>query len=626
MLPVLLFHGGITSGGYIGVDVFFVISGYLICGIILRGLVAGNFSFADFYERRARRILPALYLVSFISIGFAYCLMTPAQLINFGKSLIAVATFTSNFLFNQHNNGYFASPLKLVPLLHTWSLAVEEQFYIMIPLIFVLIWKYLRSYLRLLLIVMIVSSLGIAQILAIKNQSANFFLLPSRMWELMLGALLARHEILYGRQPTAWLRNFLPSFGLAAIIFSVCWFTDKTLHPSLLTLIPVIGTSMIIWYAGSNDLVTRILTTRTLVGIGLISYSVYLWHLPILVFYRMYNGGNLSFTILATYIPLSILLAYCSWRWVEKPSRNRSILPRKYLLILASLTTILLILLGYLFANKKIESNFVGFPYSVGNSFMRDKQNKNCNFNRKKSYCALGKEKPQIDFVAIGDSHANFAITALRIAAQETGAYGIASTLPGCAPIYMMHSLWEKNAYCVLMSEKMFNFVHKNKIKNVILIARWSAYEHKFRYNISSQHAQEIIKLALTKTVQMYNSIGARVFIILQVPEQKSISYEIYKEVFRANPEQQQMVLEKYSTTYVENLAYTKFFNQMAQEIKSDDLVLMDLSQQFCSSGICLVGTIDHSYYRDYTHLSKFGAEFIAPQFVELFEHYGIGQ
>jgi peptidoglycan/LPS O-acetylase OafA/YrhL len=344
VLSVILFHVGFEafSGGFVGVDVFFVISGYLITNIILSDLEQGTFSLLDFYERRARRILPALFLVTFGSFGFAWLWLRPSDMQDFAKSLIAVPTFSSNILF-WLQTGYWGAANELKPLLHTWTLAIEAQFYVIFPLYLMGMGRVWKRGLFNVLVLLTILSFVIAQWGAYTLPSANFFLLPSRFWELGLGALIAfrlRHQPAstypsFSYQSTnQMLRNELLSLlGLIFIGYAVWAFDETVPFPSLFALLPTVGTGLIIGFATSATVIGRLLSTRALVGLGLISYSAYLWHYPLLAFARHRSLTVPSDGILFAIALLSLPLAYLSWRYIEKPFRTRHLMSRRAIFI-----------------------------------------------------------------------------------------------------------------------------------------------------------------------------------------------------------------------------------------------------------------------------------------------------
>ncbi|MES2188894.1 MAG: acyltransferase family protein [Pseudomonadota bacterium] len=328
LLPVILFHAGFQAfgGGYVGVDVFFVISGYLITSIILAEKAAGTFSLRSFYERRARRILPALFLVMLVCLPFAWLWLLPSDMKEFSASLVAVSTFSSNVLF-WWESGYFDTAAELKPLLHTWSLAVEEQYYLIFPLLLVLAWKLNRTRMMWLLVAVALVSLGLAQKGAYASPAATFYMLHTRIWELLVGALLAFYmarETTGAGKLNPQLGSFVSLAGLVMIAWAVLFYGKGTPYPSLFTLLPVLGAGLVILLASPDNVAGRVLGSRLLVGTGLLSYSAYLWHQPIFAFARrraLDEPGALAFLAMGG---LTFGLAYLSWRYVEQPFRKKS--------------------------------------------------------------------------------------------------------------------------------------------------------------------------------------------------------------------------------------------------------------------------------------------------------------
>jgi peptidoglycan/LPS O-acetylase OafA/YrhL len=324
VLPVILFHAGfeLFSGGFVGVDVFFVISGYLITTIIISEMAEGKFSIVNFYERRARRILPALFFVMLMCLPFAWMWLTPNDLKDFGKSLVAVSTFSSNILF-WRESGYFDTAAELKPLLHTWSLAVEEQYYILFPIFLMFTWRLGLKWILILLSMVFLVSLGIAQWGAYNSPSAAFFLLPTRGWELLVGVFAAFYLKYNTHLKSHSLNQALSLIGFGMIVYSIISFDKNTAFPSLYALIPTIGTGLLILCAVPKTLIHKLLSLKFIVGIGLLSYSAYLWHQPLLAFARHRLLGEVSDVILIVLCVASLAMAWFSWRFVETPFRNR---------------------------------------------------------------------------------------------------------------------------------------------------------------------------------------------------------------------------------------------------------------------------------------------------------------
>ncbi len=323
VLPVILFHAGFEwfSGGFAGVDVFFVISGYLITTIIISEMADDNFSIANFYERRARRILPALFFVMAACLPFAYFFMLPDPLENFGQSLVSTTFFANNILL-YITTGYWDLSAEFKPLLHTWSLAVEEQFYIFFPLLLMLAWRLGKKMILGLLLVIVIGSLFLAQFEADRN--LVFYSLHTRAFELILGALMCSFFIGENSLSKS-IKNLLSLLGLGMLLASIILFDANTPFPSFYTLIPVLGTCLLLKNADRTTFVGRILSTRGLVRVGLLSYSAYLFHQPLFSFLRIYYKNEPGAQGYFIAILLTFLLAAFSYRCVESPFRNRSV-------------------------------------------------------------------------------------------------------------------------------------------------------------------------------------------------------------------------------------------------------------------------------------------------------------
>ncbi|MCA3269878.1 MAG: acyltransferase [Thalassospira sp.] len=327
VLAVILFHAGFPafSGGYAGVDVFFVISGYLITQLLLADHAAGRMSLRTFYERRARRILPALFLVMAVSVPFAALWLMPEQLLGFFQSLVAVSLFASNFLF-WHNSGYFEAAAELKPLLHTWSLSVEEQYYIVFPLILGVIWRYGQRRMVAALFGLLLLSFAASEI-AWRNGYAmlNFYLTPFRAWELLIGSLTA--ALLFQR--TAPRLPGAALLGLVMITASFVLYDKETPFPSVYALLPTLGAALVLAFARADCAAGRLLSLPPLRGIGLISYSAYLWHFPLFAFYKIRVSHMVSTPAAWLLIGACLALAYLSWRFVEQPFRDKTRVSRR---------------------------------------------------------------------------------------------------------------------------------------------------------------------------------------------------------------------------------------------------------------------------------------------------------
>ncbi len=310
VVPVIFFHAGFKpfSGGFVGVDVFFVISGYLITSIILTEKQQGNFTLIGFYERRVRRILPALFFVMLVCLPFAWLWMMPGDMQRFSQSVAAVSVFASNILF-WRQSGYFDTANELKPLLHTWSLAVEEQFYVLFPLFLLITWRLGKRWTIVTLALIAVISVSLAHWGSIHKPAAAFYLLPTRGFELTLGALVAFYANDKQSTPATQSISELSAFiGLGLVGYAILTFDDSTPFPSLYALVPTLGVVLLILFATPQTFVGKLLSYRWLVVMGLISYSAYLWHQPMfaLARYRTFDQANgpllLFLSVLAVFL------------------------------------------------------------------------------------------------------------------------------------------------------------------------------------------------------------------------------------------------------------------------------------------------------------------------------------
>ena len=345
VVPVILFHAGFHffKGGFVGVDVFFVISGYLITSIIIYEINQKKFSILNFYERRIRRILPALFFVMLLNIPFALLFMLPDPLENFGQSLIATTFFSNNILLYL-TSGYWDLASEFKPLLHTWSLAVEEQYYIIFPILMILISHWRLKLQVFLFLTLFLLSLYVAEI-NIKN-GGHFYLLHTRAFEILIGVLSALFLIKKGFYNSKIINESLSLLGIIMIFISIFIFDDSTPFPSIYSLVPTIGTCLIILFAVKDTFVNNFLSKKIFIQIGLISYSAYLFHQSIFSYMRIISVNEPSNLLLFFGIILTFLFAYLSFEFVEKPFRDKRKIDSKKLCIYLSIPFLLIISIG----------------------------------------------------------------------------------------------------------------------------------------------------------------------------------------------------------------------------------------------------------------------------------------
>ncbi len=329
VVSVVFFHAQFSildehpfRGGFLGVDIFFVISGYLISTLILKELQAGTFSFARFYERRARRILPALFATVGVCLAGGFLLFSPADYERGAGAAVSALLGISNFYFLSEVD-YFDADVRVKPLLHTWSLSVEEQFYLIFPPLLLAIRTFAPKRMTESIVVLLVASLLYAEYASTATPEASFFLLPMRGWELLAGALLAQLELKGYRKPHPTLDRTMPWLGLVLIFGAFLIFGSETKHPSVLTGICIVGTMMVIWFCRSGYAAHTLLSLKPVVGLGLISYSLYLLHWPIIVFAEYYLFRDLTNLERVIAVLVSVAAAILSFRYIEQPFRRR---------------------------------------------------------------------------------------------------------------------------------------------------------------------------------------------------------------------------------------------------------------------------------------------------------------
>ncbi len=480
VVTVVLFHAGLDSfgGGYVGVDVFFVISGYLITGIIVEDLEKGDFKLLHFYERRVRRILPALLALIFFCFPFALLWLVPSDVRAFSQSVAAAVAFISNFYFWKQS-GYFNHGAEFEPLLHTWSLAVEEQYYAIFPLLLLLAWKLGRGRVVFILISISVVSMSLAIWSPYGGSEAKFFLLPTRVWELLLGAL-SYFCVDRIRDSRYLARELLSLLGLALILFAVFTYDSTTPAPSEYTLIPTFGAALLILFSVKGTVSHTILSHKYFVGIGLTSYSIYLWHQPIFVFSRHSPWADRYNEMLPFLIGLSFLCGWLSWKYVESPFRRAGSFPgfsgkRKALLLVSA--SFLLFLTGIYGGLGGFDSLYDDAETAILTTLERS-STPIC--SNAVTFCNEGDFKRE-DILLLGDSNAYHFSSALQDAAYSQGGKLFNVTLGGCLPLakfYRLNQSREFNEGCHVFNTQLLHTIDSGKFfpGTVVVSAAWLLY------------------------------------------------------------------------------------------------------------------------------------------------------
>ncbi|APG88669.1 O-antigen acetylase (plasmid) [Sinorhizobium americanum CCGM7] len=532
-----------------GVDIFFVVSGFLIGGILKRELASGHFSLIKFYERRARRILPALFMMVATCLAAGAVILLPDMLVRLGRSAVATVMFASNIWFWISTSDYFGPSASLEPLLHTWSLAVEEHFYIVFPLLLWWLFRKSRSFANAALVGLCMLSFILSVWATSAYPQESFYLAPTRVWELGLGVLLALDVFPAWRSP--WTVEVTAFMGLAAIFMAIVFYDDGTPFPGLAATLPCLGALALLW-SGEQKVtaVGRVLSSPIPVAIGLISYSLYLWHWPIIVYFRLTLGTlDLPITQAFLAIILSFACAFASWRFVETPFRRSPPLGFSPRFIFASALTAVA---GLSMVSAIVNIN-EGFPQRLphdvriayAGSLDIDARIKQCDSRLpNEGLCRIESEtdadaKPRNDVLLWGDSHAGAIMSGLDTLLDGAKQGGVVALKSACPPILGVQRLDQKQSHnCAAFNDAIMAMLeHGSEFPVVVLSARWPLAATGQRYSgeigrpaildrVDSEEADHntaqnyvIFRSEFLKTVRAIRDTGRRVVIVDGIPE-----------------------------------------------------------------------------------------------------------
>lgn len=649
VVPVVLFHAGFSvfSGGYVGVDVFFVISGYLITTILLAELHAGKFSIVKFYERRARRLLPALFLVMACCLPFAWLWLLPEDMVDFGQSLMAVVGFVSNLLFWREETGYFNTAAELKPLLHTWSLAVEEQFYLLFPLALMLLWKLPRTGLFVLLALVSVISLGIAEWGAHNQPAAAWFLLPTRAWELGIGALAAVHLRNKPLDPQAsgGFNQLMSLAGIGMIAWAIFFFDDDTPFPGVWGLLPVVGTALVILFATPATFGGKLLGTRALVGIGLISYSAYLWHQPLLAFARQRNIVELDLSVVWSLIGATFVLAWLSWRYVEMPFRHAATVSKKQIFAFSGAGMLAFFAIGLAaWAANGFDARVQG---ELAKSLLAVSREKTGQQACWETYikqptievaCSIGVDKETPDYALIGDSSAGALFTQLESWSLQNSLGGLDLTLFAC-PVLLASERTDHSQRdaCKAFGDGIRQAAAAGRLPPTLIISsRWTLWlerrgvdnqeggrESIKNITVVNENTEQLGYIeALSRdyadSIQMLLENGYKVVLIYPVPE---MGWDVPKHLMKMLHIHQELMPQDASTSH-------KLFQQRNARAyaaldaigEHKNLVRIYPEKLFCDTFVedrCAAHVDGKPIYSDDDHLSEYGAGLVLDKVIE---------
>jgi peptidoglycan/LPS O-acetylase OafA/YrhL len=632
IVPVVLYHAGIKqfSGGFIGVDVFFVISGFLITSIIYSDVQKGRFSIAAFYERRIRRIIPALSAMLVFCIAVSFLVLMPGAFREFGRSVSTATLFVSNVLFARQT-GYFDLAAEEKPLLHTWSLAVEEQFYIFYPIFLFLMYKYLRKYLAASTTAVLLVSFAVG-LWGVKHEpTASFYLAPTRAWELMLGALLA-----FGVVPVVTRRpvnNVLSLLGAAMIAWGVFRISSQTLFPGANALFPCLGSALIIYACGpasGGTLVGTVLSTWPFRMTGLISYSLYLWHWPLLIFAKYYAIRPMTALETLGVVSLAVVISVLSWRYVEQPFRGKGgAFSRKTVFAGAGVLMLFFLAAGIAIDRSNgLPSRLPSMVISTTEtadalSFRARCSNPSLDRIRRDGLCRIGAGPDSLpSFILWGDSHALAMVPGIEQLAAKSNRIGLFAVRTACPPLLGVYRLGE--AECLEFNDEVLKLVQRTRsIRTVLLVARWALSAEGERFEnepgetvyIGDRASKErsvaedsrVFARGLDRTVARLTRTGLRVVVMAQVPE---VGYHVRLTLAKMTLFGKSLDLRPRRADYMNRQRHV--LAEIAHLVKAYGVRAVYPQKLLCGPIVCEIKANGHLLYFDDDHVSNFGSRYVA--------------
>lgn len=612
VMPVIFYHAGMTlfSGGYVGVDIFFVISGFLITSIIVNDLDKERFTIANFYVRRVKRIFPALYFLLFTVFCLSFFSLMPSHFEGFGKSILSTVLFGSNILF-WTESGYFDAQAETKPLLHTWSLGVEEQFYIFFPVILMLICRYgNKKYIRWALGIFIIS-LGLSIAYTPTHPEAAFYLIPFRSWELMTGALVA-----LGFYPKTEKQSWLSLMSIAGFLmigYSIFFYDSTTLFPGYHAILPCFGAALIIMADGS--VFNRILKFKPIIWIGLLSYSLYLWHWPLFALRNYWSDIQINpfyksnlFLIILTFI-----FASFSFFVVERPLRVAKIQRKKlFFSMTAAVMCVGCLVGGYVVYAKGMPKRIPAEAYALANVPASSYKTPKCYELTPEQIangglCTVGSKAADKSFILWGDSHALAMSDGINVSANENNRSGYFASTSACAPLPGLGGTeMSKRQECLDATEAVAKKTENDRnIKKIIFVCRWVKYT-------DTPEKTAVFKRALDAAIKRFSD--KQIYFVLDNAEAKfDVPAELAKGALLRHrlpalaPDNSFTIPEK---NYTDSNRLLLTLLDRYKNVKN--FHVLPLYKALCENGECLTTDGGRSLYYDDDHLSVFGARLSA--------------
>lgn len=621
VIPVIFFLAGVDlfGGGYVGVDVFFVISGYLITTLIINDLQLQRFSLLNFYKRRAKRLLPALILVILVSLFGALLLLPPQDLKDYFESISAVLLFGSNVFF-WTESGYFDTIAEMKPLLHTWSLAVEEQYYILFPIAMILLWKFGLRVLIGILVFSFFASLILAEWASIHHPDAAFFLLPTRGWEILAGAFCAfvpKEQV----QLSSMISQLGSLLGLALILFAIFVFDHHTRVPGIYGLVPVLGAVLVILFCRQGTLVYNLLSVNWIVFLGLISYSAYLWHQPLIAFSRYFFAPTNYVSFGGLIVALTLFLSVLSWKYIEQPFRKRIALTNYGIAVLG--VSLLLFSLGAWSISKSIDTKNDIFNYSEHWTGWGECRNQ-LDIDPQYSGCMEIGSDSMPSIVVIGDSHAGVLAQGLHkhYVEKEVGLSIFLSS--GCFPTVSTKNEDSRFMQCQnKFIDKAIDRVAGMPETKTVILSGYGALELTGRRahqsskfdsrELSNRH--DLLLDGMRRTLALLIESGKKIVLIQEFPEMLVPSRICWGQIkFSGKCELRVAKGEVLARLHLINSIYT----DLASEF--ENVTLLDPMHAFCDSDYCYGSKGREIWYQSHDHITPKGSEVFVNYFSKQFD------
>lgn len=628
VLAVILFHAGFSfiKGGFIGVDIFFVISGFLMTSIIISETEAGIFTLKRFYERRIRRIFPMLFFVILICFIPAFWHLVDLDLIAFSTSAVRASIAISNIFFAKTTLGYFDTSTDLIPLVHTWTLGVEEQFYIIIPLIFILLWKFGKT--KILHFIILLALASFILMFLQTDTIKKFYLLQFRFWELAIGSIIAFI-------PKQKKSEILTGGGLITILLSIFLLNEKMPNISELMLLPTIGTALVIIY-GQGSFTFKILSFKPLTWIGLISYSAYLIHQPLFSFARITTLEQVNTLQFASLILITFILAFITWKFVENPFRDK-----KKISFFTIVSISILLVIAFQIGERIIKYN-KGFPArfmneELANSFnwAKNEPQEKCLINHNKGsfktkpiFCNIGinAEKSPPTYILTGTSMA-LAITPIF---NKSSGSGLFTALGWCK--FLLSENYKNKDYlqatpsgfpCNRLPSAVYDYAkqHSN-IKTVYIAGDWTHVNDPSKKAVLNNLVANLdLMKDVEYTISQYTAIGVHLVFIQNPIFLEEDPRKMYGSLIKQNALTNESI-QKLSITEMQAKEHYEYWYKIIDKYKNNPNVsFVNIEDLLCTKEACPIGNMQHSYYADKMHLSYDGIQLIENRIKQAIEN-----